>query len=205
MKLRTLGLCKAAFLLAASLFLTTAKAEVIQNDVVMHSPSQDQSSDQWLTFQSMLSSSGEGFFAFGLKQTSPGSFAIFSRGIAERYGLYEAAPGDVLDAAFVASHTPIVANFGNRPPVTLTFQQGETKLFAFWDAGFGPRAETYGWVNLTWTGSGLSVSSSARAVGSGIIVATTTPVPEPASALLFLLGGAMCLIVRQRRQSALGC
>jgi hypothetical protein len=205
-KLRTLGLCKAAFLLVASLFLTTAKAEIIQNDVIIIPSLNPNYEGRWLTIQSTPTTSGQGFFVFWIGESSPGSFMMAALGIVHPYGLYEAAPGDVLDAEFFSSHAPAVVNYFKTDQVTtLTFQEDETKLFAFWDAGFGGRPETYGWLHLTWTASGLSVSSSARAVGSGIIAATTTPVSEPASALLFLLGGAVGLIVRQRRQGSFSC
>jgi hypothetical protein len=203
MKLRTLGLCKAAFLLVASLFLTTAKAEIIQNDVIIIPSLNPNYEGRWLTIQSTPTASGLGSLVFWIGESSPGSFIIAPLGIFQPYALYEATPGEVLDAAFFSSHVPVIANFPPDQFTTLIFQEEETKLFAFRDAGFGRWPETYGWLHLTWTASGLSVSSSARAVGSGIIAATTTPVPEPASALLFLLGGAMGLVVRQRRQGTL--
>src|SRR6218665_1338676 len=161
MKLRTFGLCKAFFLLAASLFMVTAQAAIIENDVVIIDSPNPAYGDQWLTLQSMENTSGEGLFAFSITATTPRSYGFGSVGIAEAYGLYKGNVGDVLDAAFVAGHTPITSNFAIGSGEVQTFQLGETKLFAFWDAGFGPRPETYGWFKLTLTGAGLVVSADA--------------------------------------------
>lgn len=206
MKLSALNLCKAALMLAASVFLITARAEVIENDVIIIDSPNPQYGNQWLTMPWSVQSDGLGLFVFPLSSYAYGVYDIGVLGIAEAYGLYNVAAGDVVDASFVASHAPIVSNYAsNNLGGPLTFKNGETKMFAFWDAGFGPRPETYGWVNLTWTEYGLKVASSARALDSGIIAGTTMAVPEPQTTALFLvgLGGIAWSVRRRRRQSVL--
>lgn len=72
-------------------------------------------------------------------------------------------------------------------------------------AAFAER-NVWGWVHLRNDASGLSVLGSAMAYGEGgIIVGTTTPVPEPGTAALMLLGlAAGGWATRRRLQTASG-
>ena len=71
---------------------------------------------------------------------------------------------------------------------TQMFTLDQSKYFGYWDDrlnGDTPdRNDNYGWVLLTRTASGLVASSGATAIGGGIIVGTTTQVPESASTIL---------------------
>jgi len=92
------------------------------------------------------------------------------------------------------------------------FSLGETRYYSYWEDILGsdrdiPDAtDNYGWVSLTYTGTELVVSDSATALGGGIIVGTYTQVPEPATVLLFGLGGFGAWLLRRngKSQNAMG-
>jgi hypothetical protein len=115
------------------------------------------------------------------------------------YSLFAATP--------YSEFTPLQA--GNRTnalvPGTSTqlFSLNQTKQYAYWEdnvfsGGFGPDShDNYGWVSLTRTVSGLVITDSATAIGGGIIVGTYTQIPEPATILLFGLGGIGAWLLRR--------
>lgn len=89
---------------------------------------------------------------------------------------------------------------------TQLFSLNETKYYAYWEQAYayepapGPiSADNYGWVSLTRTPSGLVITDSATAIGGGIIVGTYTQIPEPATVLLFGLGGIGAWLLRRNR------
>jgi hypothetical protein len=138
---------------------------------------------------------GYGLFAISITSPSESQFAFSYFGIAEVYALYAVTPGVVIDPAFADATTPLVSNNGIDPSSSvLFFDIGDSQMFGYWDARtFGPPRtpginDNYGWVLLTRTGSGLQVSSSATAIGGGIIAGTLTQVPEPSAGALTLLG-----------------
>ena len=90
----------------------------------------------------------------------------------------------------------------------VSFSLNETKYFAHWADVFPggmpedpDDSDNYGWVSMTHTLSGLIISDSATAEGGGIIVGTYTQVPEPATVLLFGLGGVGAWLLRRNRNS----
>ncbi|MBC8206372.1 MAG: PEP-CTERM sorting domain-containing protein [Kiritimatiellales bacterium] len=125
--------------------------------------------------------------------------------IAYEYGLYSASEGLEFTPQYANSQTPLVSNNGIDPSFSIqNFSLNETKYFAYWEDNSWDSPDNddyYGWVSLTYTASGLVVSDSATALGGGVIVGTYTQVPEPATVLLFGLGGfGAWLLRRQRKQ-----
>jgi hypothetical protein len=143
---------------------------------------------------------GQGFFAIGIANTSPSEFLFSYAGIAEYSKLFEVASGTRFDPAFVLQNGPIVSNDNNPGSNTQTFALNQSKYFAYWDDRLNGNApdinDNYGWVLLTRSDSGLVASSGATAIGGGIIVGTTTQVPEPA-AITIMAFGALWISMRR--------
>lgn len=139
-----------------------------------------------------------GLFAIQITSNSPSQYTFSAYGIAEEYALYGVSPGVAIDPAFAAATTPLVSNNGVDPGGSVqTFSFGQSRYYAYWDdryydSGIAQRirdsTDNYGWVQITRTVSGLRVSSSATALGSGIIAGTLTQIPEPSAGLLLFLG-----------------
>lgn len=157
-------------------------------------------SGQYLTLTNSVNpSEGRyGLFAVQITSDSPSQYTFSYAGIAEGYALYAVNPGVVIDPVFAAVTVPLVSNNGVAPGSSvLTFLLGESRYFGYWDdrwldSGIAVNTpdvtDNYGWVLITCTESGLQVSSSATALGGGIIAGTLTQVPEPSVDMLFLLG-----------------
>ena len=113
--------------------------------------------------------------------------------IAEGLRLFEASYGTALTPAFAAGTTPL---FDNSSPADwqISIPLDTSIYLAYWDDrqtfDYAPTAnDGYGWIQLTHTASGLEGSASATALGGGIVVGTTTAIPEPSAMALFILGG----------------
>jgi hypothetical protein len=187
----------------AQIYTLSASAQgVIANDAAIFPFSLG---GQYLT----LTNSHSGFVATQI--TSPVitpddyyQFTFVSQSISEEYALYTVGPGTVIDPAFATATTPLVSNNGIDPGSSVQlFDLGESRIFGYWvDRQSGAIRtpdidDNYGWVVLTCTGSGLQVSSSATALGGGIIAGTLTQVPEPSAGALTLI--SICLLVSLKR------
>lgn len=156
-------------------------------------------SDQLLTLTRSIPDNG-GWFAIEIESLGSSQFRFSAAGIAEVYGLFTVAIGATFDPAFVLSNDPIVSN---HPPFSLnsvqTFGANQSKFFGYWDDRNGNAApdanDNYGWVQITRTPFGLEATSSATAVGGGIIVGATTQVPEPTPAALASVGLLLLLVL----------
>ncbi len=151
-----------------------------------------------------------GLFAIQTKSNSPSQYTFSYAGIAEEYALYSVGPGISVDPSFATSTIPLVSNNGIDPGSSVqTFSLGQSRYFAYWDDrfydshieyGIPDITDYYGWALITRTASGLQVSSSATALGGGIIAGTLTQIPEPSAGMLSLLGLAFVAIgVRRGR------
>lgn len=141
-------------------------------------------------------SAGGNLFGFS---TSANTYAI-----AERFTLYELTYGAAFTPDYVAGATPL---FDNTGPANwqIAIPLYASIYLAIWDDretfDNAPTAnDSYGWIQLTHTASGLAGSASATALGGGIVVGTTSQIPEPATAALLALGALV--LARVRRTSA---
>lgn len=146
-----------------------------------------------------------GLFAINISTASASQFTFSYSGIAEEYALYSVTPGIAITPDFATSTTRLVSNNGVDPGSSVqTFSVFQSRMFGYWDDRTGsgnlPSVnDNYGWVVITRTGSGLQVSSSATAIGGGIIAGTLTQIPEPSISTLALLGFCFGLGVRRFR------
>jgi hypothetical protein len=141
---------------------------------------------------------GQGEFAIFLDPLNSSQVRFTYAGIAEVYALYATSVGTAFDPAFALSTVPLVTNSPTGPATNVElFNVGQSAFFAYWDdRNFNASPDSndnYGWVQLTRTASGLVATSSATAIGSGIIVGTVSQIPEPASAALIALAAAFML------------
>lgn len=135
-----------------------------------------------------------------------GSFRFNPLGLAERYSFFQVAEGIAFNAVFVSANTPFFANFGLSRSGTLSLALGQSALLAYWDdrqkfpsTGLADDDDNYGWVRLTRIETGLTASSGATASGGGIIVGTTTQIPEPSPVALFMISvGGIAVGFRRR-------
>ena len=158
-------------------------------------------SGQYLTLTNSINP-GEGrygLFAISITPLGGSEFAFSYAGIAEEYALFGVVSGTVMDPAFATSNTPLVSNNGVDPGSSVQmFSILQSRYFGYWDDRPPGGNQTpdvndnYGWVLIKRTASGLQVSSSATAVGRGIIVGTLTQVPEPSPAVLLALCACLC-------------
>ncbi|MFO1513395.1 MAG: hypothetical protein U1F83_10860 [Verrucomicrobiota bacterium] len=154
-------------------------------------------SGQYLTLTNSLQAR-PGLFAIQISSNSPSQYTFSYWGIAELYALYDVNPGVTIDPAFAAAMPPLVSNnCVDSGSSVQTFSLGQSRYYAYWDDrfydsgiayGIPDVTDNYGWVQITRTVSGLRVSSSATAIGGGIIAGTFTQVPEPTAVFLALLG-----------------
>lgn len=119
--------------------------------------------------------------------------------------------GDRLNGFIAEGLEPVVTNLG--PPRESPFafdtpqdsQGGALGFYLgfFLQTGEGFENGTFGWVEFENDGTGvLSVASSATAFNEGgIIVGTTTAIPEPSSLILF---GTLSLFIFRRKRAS-GC
>ena len=179
----------------------TAKAVVIVNDAVLTRRS--------ATEQSLIFSSSFALFSIRVDAISASSFEFHPSSIAEEIGLFNVTLGTVFGPEFALANGPIVSNDGTDPRTsTQVFTLNQSKYFGYWDDGLNGNSpdssDHYGWVKITRTASGLEASSSATAIGGGIIVGTTNQIPEPSASLLlaFLLGVSLARRVTRQRSAS---
>lgn len=157
--------------------------------------------DQTLTLTK--SQMGGGLFAISIATQAEGQFLFEVQGIAEEYALFQVPKLSLFTPSFVNSTFPFISNDGFAGSGVLELNFGETAYLAYWDDR-GPfdsipnTSDNFGWVEVTpRLSSGLEVVSGATAIGSGIIVGTTTPIPEPSICLLLL--GSLLIVGRRTR------
>src|ERR1039458_152448 len=149
-----------------------------------------------------------GLFAIEISSGGGSQFTFSYAGIAEEYALYSVTSGTVIDPSFAMLTAPLVSNNGVDPGSSVqTFLLGQSIYFGYWDdrqfSGIDPGIhdtpdiyDNYGWVEITRTAAGLQVSSSATALGGGIIAETLTQTPEPSVSVLVLLSLGLAFGVR---------
>jgi hypothetical protein len=115
---------------------------------------------------------------------------------------YEATEGQTIDSDFALSTAPFFSIYG--------VEDGEIQMMpdvsfylAFRLGGSEPGpGDVYGWAELVWDGSELQIlDSAAENDGVGIIAGQYQQVPEPATLLLFGLGGLGAWLLRRNRRS----
>lgn len=183
----------------------SSNADVIIDDAVLQPNVFDPSPSNYVLTLSQ-STGGIGLFAINISGVGEGMYDFSYFGIAEEYGLYSTALGLEFIPSYALTHTPIVSNNGVDPGSSLqSFSLNQTKYYAYWDDRLGPDSDpdsndNFGWVGMTYTDGGLLVSDGATALGGGIIVGTYTQVPEPATALLLVIGGVGAWLLRRDRR-----
>lgn len=151
---------------------------------------------------------GEGLFAIDIIDQGSGTFELQHFGIAEEYALFSVDPGIEFSPLFASQHIALVSNNGTDPgSAILNFTLFQSKYFAYWDDrsfGEGPtRDDNYGWAEITWKGDGLVILESVTAIGGGIIVGTTTQIPEP-STIPLLGGGSLAIYLLRSKRNRTG-
>ena len=187
-------------------FTLNSEAEVIVNDaVIVAHPYIASNQVLYLT----QSTSAGGLFGIEIANAGTAMFQFSYFGIAEEYGLFTVTLGTAFDPAFALAHDPIVSNNGMDPGSNIqAFALNQSKYFGYWDDRFNDRGpdsnDNYGWVRITRTASGLVASSSATAIGGGIVIGTTAQIPEPSASLLIVLSVGLNLTRRRRDSERLG-
>ncbi len=144
--------------------------------------------------QSAYPGDAGGLFAVGVTTLAVGQYRFNYYGIAETYSIHAATAGLAFTPSYVFGDTPLLRNDNNPGQFDITMTLGQSMYFAYWDNALyqfnstQPGApgspspdpyDAYGWFRLTRQVSGLVISGSATAMGGGIIVGTTTAIPEP--------------------------
>lgn len=150
---------------------------------------------------------GSGNPVFFLAELPGDQFSSPAFGIAERFDVFQVVPGEIVSPTFVNATTPLFTNTAARSGV-LNLAVGDSTFLGYYvDADFylgtnnniPEPGDTFGWFELSNTVTGLEILGGAAALGfEGIIVGTTTAVPEPGSATL-VLGLVSATILRRRR------
>lgn len=219
-------MCRRLFALALALLAPAGShAAVVLEDAAFSPfpPYPDGATHLLALTKSIASGSGAcGFFFNSIHDETSGTVSTRITGafIAELYKLFVVPPGLVFDAAYVATHEPVASNTGTTPPYFLTYEPGQSSLFAIWDdrsllGGGGvvnaPDAvDLYGWMAIDYTLDedpvtfvptvSWSVRDSATATGGGIITGSYVQIPEPgANAALVGLAALGALGIRRRR------
>ena len=188
--------------LLLSLLLGHSRASVIFNDaaIIDNFFGFD---EQTLTLTQSIPS-GEGLFAISITTQSFDNYLFEFLGIAEEYALFQASPGLLFTPNFVDSTLPFISNDGFQGSGVLNLAFGETAYLAYWDDrgplfdGIPNFEDNFGWVAVTpRSGTGLEVVNGVTAIDSGIIVGTSTKIPEPTVGILLL--GSISLLLRRHR------
>ena len=186
-------------------FAVDIRAAVIVDDAAITPPP-----NQFLTLTQSIPP-GQGLFAISIEPLGSSQFRFSYAGIAEEYGLYAVSFGTAFDPAFALSMVPLVSNNGIDPGSSVQlFNLGQSIYFGYWDDrnfdSVPDSNDNYGWVLITRDAAGLVASSSATAIGGGIVVGSTVQIPEPASAALISFGAILLICsyeasCRQRRDN----
>jgi PEP-CTERM motif len=109
-----------------------------------------------------------------------------------------------LDNTYISGHQPFAGFWANRVTTHSDFQMPENSPFYIgvaYDIGNAgsPYAKDFGWAKLIRSGTDVSVLDSAMYTDSGIVVGTTSTVPEPSSLSLLALG-VVVMLGRKKRQ-----
>lgn len=150
---------------------------------------------------------GEGAFAIAIYDRGSGAYDFDYWSIAEEIAFYESSYGTAFVPALAAQLTPLVSNNGTDPgSSTLNFLPNQSRYFSYWDkrsAADSPNSDDhFGWVEMRWTGSDLEVLASATASEGGIVVGTTTQIPEPSTMALLGGGGLAIYLFRSKRNKS---
>jgi hypothetical protein len=123
---------------------------------------------------------------------------------AEKY--YLVNQGDLVDENLVNTGSPVFDNAVWSPtPYEMSIFPNQTFMLGYWinsddleDPKLPTVGDCYGWAQFTWTGSDLILDDFAGVSGAGGIYAGTWDViPEPATIILFLLGG-FCIFIKKK-------
>ena len=156
-------------------------------------------------YELTLASSQYAFFV-GFDFTGGDLYSFSTSGnsysIAEGLRLFQAPYGTELTPTYAASTTPLFDN-SSTADWQISIPLDTSIYLAYWDdratLDYTPTAnDGYGWIQLTHTASGLEGSASATAIGSGIIVGTTTAIPEPSTIALCIIG-SLALFRRSKK------
>jgi hypothetical protein len=118
---------------------------------------------------------------------------------------YLVQAGDILSTATIAANQfPVIFTADDpRPPVAIplgNFYLGVTTGLVVWPEPFSLKRDVFGWIELNNTGTDLlPVSNAVAYEEGGIIVGTTTAVPEVGTVGL-MVGGIALLAGRRRRR-----
>lgn len=200
--------------LALVVHTSSARAEVFVNDAqIITGPYSLPTLDLTKSIPS-----GKGWFGVELQTFDSTTYDFRAIAIAERYRMFAAQPGDLVDITFVENTLPLVTNqwgitVSDAPQV---FQPNETKYYAYWDdrsqfdsaegnnnRGTVTPTDSFGWLALTRMGTVLVVTGGATSVGAPIRVGSfVAEVPEPGAWTLAGLGLVGLAVSRLRRRSS---
>ena len=180
----------------------TGHSAVILDDAVLTRGTGSFENNYQLRLTQSIQLRGLGLFEIRIvrDQTDFSLFQFTAIGIAELMALYTAPFGTEMNAAYVTSHTQLAGNGGPPYSGTATIPVGGSRYFSYWDGFFPPPTDTdnYGWILISNQAGVLSAQSGVTALSSGIIVGTTTQVPEASSLFLASLAG-LGFFARRRR------
>ena len=162
----------------------------------------------WMTYDLYLSQSiplGEGAFFIQILTLGNDDFQFQYNSIAELYSLHEAYYGLEFTPAYVQGDSPpLMSNNNNPGSGIVNIPLNDSIYLGYWDdrspIDSTPTAnDSYGWIELQNTDSGLVLLDGATAAGSGILVGTYSQIPEP-TAISLICMGAGALVLRSRRK-----
>lgn len=113
---------------------------------------------------------------------------------------YETTVDTAIDYNYAISTTPFYAESSSDGEIQMTLNLPFYMAFKLGDRESSNSWDTYGWAELMWDGSELQIlDSAAENSGVGIIAGKYEAVPEPATILLFGLGGLGAWLLRRNK------